>query len=73
MRVWQGNYYVRCVRRKSRGVAAEGFAVEKISACLCFARGSRGSCGSEVFRFLFQRKVQNNLLRNLLSETEYLS
>ncbi len=73
MMVWQGSCQVRCVRRKSHIVTTKGFVAEKInSAGFCFTR-TRGRCWIEVFRYLSQGKIRNNLLRNVLKEAECLS
>jgi hypothetical protein len=57
MMVWQGSCQVGCTWWKSCGVMADGFDAKKTSSVgFCFVR-TRGSCGSEVFRSPFQRKV----------------
>jgi hypothetical protein len=72
MMVWQGSCQGRCTWRRSRGATAKGFAIKKLSSAdFCFI--SRGSCESEVFRFLFQGKARDNPLRNVLKEAEYVS
>jgi len=51
----------------------EGFVVEKISSTSFLFCGIGRSCGNEVGRSLFQGKVRDYSLCNVLREAKYLS
>jgi len=63
---------VKRVRRQSRYARMKGCVKVQISIVV-FGFQFQGDCGRLVFRFLFQMEIQENLLRNVFKEVEFLS
>ncbi len=71
MIVWQGRCQVKCVWRKSRGGAVEGWATNQISNVFLLFHGeeSRGFSRSGI-RLLSPIEVQENLVHNVLKKAK---
>jgi hypothetical protein len=73
MMVWQKALPRRCAWWRSRKATTKGFVAKKINSVGFYFVSREGNCGSEVFRSLSRRKIQNNPLHNVFKKAKYLS